>query len=169
MIFNQVKNLISLSELTFSLSLIYLGGAMHSLCNKFSMVLLVFLFAGTMAIAQPGSGNLIVINNAELSLSGEGSFAEFDSLNSLYNKNVLAKNELIISYKTYSHWYGHNNRDFITMTEVKSWEDVIAVNQRNTELFEEHWATEAERKAFNDASNKYFTGKHSDEIYQVWD
>ena len=133
------------------------------------MVLLVFLFAGTMAIAQPGSGNLIVINNAELSLSGEGSFAEFDSLNSLYNKNVLAKNELIISYKTYSHWYGHNNRDFITMTEVKSWEDVIAVNQRNTELFEEAWATETERKAYNDATNKYFTGKHSDEIYQVRD
>lgn len=143
---------------------------MHSLCNKFSMVLLfVLLFAGTLAIAQPSGGNLIVINNTELSLTAEGSLAEFDSLNSLYNKNVLAKNELIISYKTYSHWFGHNNRDFITMTEVKSWEDVIAVNQRNTELFEEAWATEAERKAFNDASNKYFTGKHSDEIYQVWD
>ncbi len=143
---------------------------MHSLCNKFLMVLFfALLFAGTMAIAQPAGGNLIVINNAELSLYSEGSIAEFDSLNSLYNKNVLAKNELIISYKTYSHWFGHNNRDFITMTEVKSWEDVIAVNQRNTELFEEAWATEAERKAFNDASNKYFTGKHSDEIYQVWD
>ena len=143
---------------------------MQSLCNKFSMVLLfVLLFAGTMAIAQPAGGNVIVINNAELSLTNEGSIAEFDSLNSLYNKNVLAKNELIISYKTYSHWYGHNNRDFITMVEVKSWEDVIAINQRNTELFEEAWATEAERKAYNDATNKYFTGKHSDEIYQVRD
>ena len=143
---------------------------MYSLCYKFSLVLLfVLLFAGTMAIARPSGGNVIVINNAELSLIDEGSIAEFDSLNSLYNKNVLAKNELIISYKTYSHWYGHNNRDFITMVEVKSWEDVIAINQRNTELFEEAWATEAERKAFNDANNKYFTGKHSDEIYQVWD
>ncbi len=142
---------------------------MHSLCNKFSMVLLVFLFAGTMAIAQPGSGNLIVINNAELSLSGEGSFAEFDSLNSLYNKNVLAKNELIISYKTYQHWYGHNNREFITMTEVKSWEDVIALNQRNTELFEEDCTTTEDRDKYNDAVSKYFTGAHSDEIYQVWD
>jgi hypothetical protein len=55
------------------------------------------------------------------------------------------------------------------MIEVKSWEDVIAANQHNTELFEEAWATEAERKAFNDAYNKYFTGAHSDEIYQVLD
>ena len=139
---------------------------MHSLCKTFIIFL---LFAGAMAIAQPSGGNAIVINNAELSLSNEGSFAEFDSLNSLYNKNVLAKNELIISYKTYSHWFGYNNRDFITMSEVKSWEDVIAANQRNTKLFEEAWATEAERKAFNDAYNKYFTGAHSDEIYQVWD
>ena len=142
---------------------------MHSLCKKCPMVLLVFLFTGTMAIAQPAGGNVIVINNAELSLSGEGTNAEFDSLNSLYNKNVLAKNELIISHKTYTHWWGHNNRDFITMIEVKSWEDVIAANQRNTELFEEAWTTEAERKAFNDAYSKYFTGAHSDEIYQVLD
>ena len=55
------------------------------------------------------------------------------------------------------------------MLEVKSWEDVIATNQRNTELFEDAWATEDERKAFNDAYNKYFTGAHSDEIYQVLD
>ena len=142
---------------------------MHSLCKTVSMVLLVFLFTGVMAIAQPSGGNIIVINNAEASLITDGSFAEFDSLNSLYNKNVLAKNELIITYRTYGHWFGHNNRDFITMTEVKSWEDVIAANQRNTELFEEAWATEAERKAFNDAYNKYFTGQHSDEIYQAWD
>jgi hypothetical protein len=139
---------------------------MHSLCKIFSIVLLL---AGAMAIAQPSGGNVIVINNAETSLGQGGFFSEFDSLNSLYNKNVLAKNELIITYRTYSHWFGHNNREFITMTEVKSWEDVIAANQRNTELFEEAWATEAERKAFNDAYNKFFTGAHSDEIYQAWD
>jgi hypothetical protein len=55
------------------------------------------------------------------------------------------------------------------MSEVKRWEDVIAAGQRNTELFEEAWTTEAERKAFNDAYSKYFTGAHSDEIYQVLD
>jgi hypothetical protein len=139
---------------------------MHSICKTF---LIVLLFAGAMAIAQPSGGNAIIYSNAELSLNGEGSFAEFDSLNSLYNKNVFAKNNLLVSYKTFSHWWGHNNRDFITLLEVKTWEDVIAANQRNVELFEEAWPTEAERKAFNDAYNKYFTGAHSDEIYQVWD
>jgi len=142
---------------------------MHSLFKTVSMVLLVFLFAGATAIAQPSGGYIIIINNAELSLSGEGSLSEFDSLNSLYNKNVLAKNELIITYRTYSHYYGHDNREFITMIETDGWEKVIYVNERNTELFEEFWSTPKARDEFNEAYNRYFTGKHSDEIYQVWD
>jgi hypothetical protein len=30
----------------------------------------------------------------------------------------------------------------------------------------EHWDTKEKREAYNDAYNKYFTGQHSDEIYQ---
>jgi len=36
----------------------------------------------------------------------------------------------------------------------------------SNELFEKAWPTEEARKEYNDANNKYFTGKHSDEIYQ---
>jgi hypothetical protein len=139
---------------------------MHVMCK---ILLIVFLFTGAIAIAQPAASTVIVLNNAELSLTGEGSIAEFDSLNSLYNKNVYAKNELILYYKTFSHWYGHNNRDFITIVEVKNWGDIIKANQRNAELFEAAWPNPAARDAFNTAYNKYFTGAHSDEIYQVWD
>ena len=130
------------------------------------MVFTIFLLCGTALLAQPAQGNVVVINNAELSLSGDGSIAEFDSLTHLYNTRVLEKNELIISYKVVRHWWGNNNRDFITIYEVKGWEDVIAANQRNGELFEEAWSTEEARKEYNDAYNKYFTGEHSDEIYQ---
>jgi len=142
---------------------------MHSLLKKLSLVLFVFLFAGAIAIAQPSDGYTIIITNAELSLTEEGSMAEFDSLNSLYNKNVFAKNEMIISYKTYSHWYGSDNTHFITMIETDGWEKVQFVNERNVELFEAFWSTPKARDEFNTAYNKYFTGKHSDEIYQVWD
>ncbi len=62
--------------------------------------------------------------------------------------------------------WGHNNRDFVVMYEVKDWADVIKANEMNDELFEKAWPTKEERKAFNAAWFKYFTGKHSDEIYQ---
>jgi hypothetical protein len=50
--------------------------------------------------------------------------------------------------------------------EVKKWADIEKANDMNDELFEKAWKTKEERKDFNDAWNKYFTGKHSDEIYQ---
>jgi len=38
--------------------------------------------------------------------------------------------------------------------------------QKNNELFEAAWPTKEAREKFNKAYNKYFTGKHSDEIYR---
>ena len=139
---------------------------MYRIGKNLSILVFFFLLvSSTLMFAQP-SGNVVVMNNAELSLSNEGSIAEFDSLTQLYNTNVLDKNELILSYKVVRHWWGNNNRDFITIWEVKSWEDVPAANQRSNELFMEAWSTKESRKDYNDAYNKYFTGEHSDEIYQ---
>ena len=139
---------------------------MYRIGKNLSIFVFFFLLvSSTLMFAQP-TGNVVVMNNAELSLSNEGSIAEFDSLTQLYNTNVLDKNELILSYKVVRHWWGNNNRDFITIWEVKSWEDVPAANQRSNELFMEAWSTKESRKDYNDAYNKYFTGEHSDEIYQ---
>ena len=51
------------------------------------------------------------------------------------------------------------------MMEVKSWADIEKANDKINELFMKAWPTQQDRKKFNDAYNKYFTGKHSDEIY----
>jgi len=139
---------------------------MYRIGKNLSILVFFFLLvSSTLMFAQP-AGNVVVMNNAELSLSNEGSIAEFDSLTQLYNTNVFDKNELILSYKVVRHWWGNNNRDFVTIYEVKSWEDIPAANQRNNELFMEAWSTKESRKEYNDAYNKYFTGEHSDEIYQ---
>jgi hypothetical protein len=129
------------------------------------LTITILLFGCAIVLAQPVQGNVVVVNNAELSLSGDGSVSEFDSLTVEYNKWCMDKNEFVISYKVVRHWWGNNNRDFVTIVEVKSWEDVLKFNARSVELFEEHWNTPESRKAFNDAYNNYFTGMHSDEIY----
>lgn len=126
----------------------------------------ISFFCCAIAFAQPAQGNVVVVNNAELSFSGDGSVATFDSLTAEYNKWCMDKNEYVISYKVVRHWWGHNNRDFISIVEVKNWEDVLNFNTRANELFEEHWNTPESRKAFNDLYNSYFTGQHSDEIYR---
>ena len=141
----------------------------HSYLRIQILVFSISFFCCAIVFAQPAQGNVVVVNNAELSLSGDGSVSEFDSLTTEYNKWCMDKNEFVISYKVVRHWWGNNNRDFLSIVEVKSWEDVLKFNARSVELFEEHWDTPESRKAFNDAYNSYFTGEHSDEIYQEVD
>ena len=137
----------------------------HSYFRIQVLVFTISFFCCAIVFAQPAQGNVVVVNNAELSLSGDGSVSEFDSLTTEYNKWCMDKNEFVISYKVVRHWWGNNNRDFLSIVEVKSWEDVLKFNARSVELFEEHWDTPESRKAFNDVYNNYFTGMHSDEIY----
>lgn len=135
--------------------------------KAYSVLLFFFLMVSSSAVfAQPAQGNVVVMNNQELRLSDTGSISEFDSLTAEYNKWCMDNNEYVLSYKVVRHWWGHNNRDFVTIVEVKGWDEVIKFNQKADELFRAHWDTPAKRKAFNEAYNKYFTGSHSDEIYR---
>ncbi len=126
----------------------------------------IMISAAGNAVSQDYQGNVFVVTTMERAFPEDGTMAEFDSLNQLYTDKVIKKNNLILSSKALRHWWGHNNRDYVMIYEVASWDDVIKANQMNEELFEKAWATEEARKEFNDAYNKYFTGKHSDEIYQ---
>ena len=132
--------------------------------NLILLAVFVLCLSGTI-LAQDMEGNIVVVTTMETKSNPDGSIAEFDSLNQLFTDKVIKKNELMLSAKTLNHMWGHNNRDFLVMYEVKNWEDIPKANQKNDELFEAAWKTKEERKAFNKAWNAYFTGKHSDEIY----
>lgn len=136
--------------------------------SLFSVLFLcvVFLSMNSSLMAQTAQGNVFVVTNFERAFTNDGSTRELDSLAALYmDKCFGSANEYVVSYKVLRHWWGHDNRDFIQVVEVKSWDDVTNANQRSGELFEKAWPTGKAQDAFNDAYNKYFTGKHSDEIY----
>ena len=133
----------------------------------FALLVLFTVFASfnTSVMAQANQGNIFVVTTFERAFPTNGSQRELDSLTALYSENCFAKNEYIVSYKVVRHFWGHDNRDFLQMIEVKTWEDIEKANDKTNELFMSAWTTSADRKKFNDAYNKYFTGKHSDEIY----
>jgi len=133
----------------------------------FALLVLFTVFASfnTSVMAQANQGNIFVVTTFERAFPTNGSQRELDSLTALYSENCFAKNEYIVSYKVIRHFWGHDNRDFLQMIEVKTWEDIEKANDKTNELFMKAWPTSADRKKFNDANGKYFTGKHSDEIY----
>jgi hypothetical protein len=133
----------------------------------FLFVFIAFISMNSSALAQAAQGNVVVMTNFERAFPDEGSANELDSLATLYiDKCYGSDNQYVVSSRAVRHWWGHNNRDFIQIMEVKTWEDVIKAEQRANELFEKAWSTKEARENFNKAYSKYFTGKHSDEIYR---
>jgi hypothetical protein len=131
-----------------------------------SFLMLLLFSSGSYTIAQPSGGNAVVIQNSEGALPENGSVAEFDSLTQLFKTQVWDKNPYVVSHMIIRHWWGNNNRDVIDIAVIKTWEDIPKAMEKNNELFMEAWSTKEARDAFNKAYDKYFTGKHSDEIYQ---
>ncbi len=137
--------------------------------NLFAILFMfvVFISMNNTVMAQEAQGNVFVMTNFERAFPDEGSARELDSLATLYmDKLYGSDNEYVVSHKAVRHWWGHNNRDFIGIIEVKSWDDITKAEQKANELFEKAWPTKEARDEFNKAYNKYFTGKHSDEIYR---
>ena len=132
-------------------------------------VFFLFLFGLTMTkttFAQEAQGNVFIMTNFERAFPDDGSERELDSLSTLYTGKVFGSdNEYVVSCKVVRHWWGYDNRDFIQIVEVKSWDDIIKANEKSNELFMKAWPTKADRDKFNKTYGKYFTGKHSDEIY----
>jgi len=139
---------------------------MKSLMSVF-FLLLSGLVMTKPALAQEARGNIFVMTNFERAFPEDGTARELDSLATLNaDKLYGSDNEYVVSQKILRHWWGHNNADFIGIIEVKSWNDIIKANEKANELFEKAWQTKEARDTFNRAYNKYFTGKHSDEIYR---
>ncbi len=141
---------------------------MRTLTHVIFISILLFCFSNTIFAQNQDEprGDILVVTTAELAVFDDGSTAEFDSLNQLYTDKVLKKNEHILWSRNAGHLWGHNSSDYVIMYAVKTFADVTKANERNNELFEKAWPTEEARKKYNDAVNKYFTGQHSDEIYQ---
>jgi hypothetical protein len=136
---------------------------------RLCFLLVLFFTANPNVFAQSEQGNAVIITNYERAFPENASMAEFDSLTHEYDVKVWDKNPFVVSHKTVRHWWGHDNRDVIDITEVKSWEDIPKAMAKNVELFRAAWSTKEARASFNKAYSKYFTGKHSDEIYQAVD
>lgn len=137
---------------------------------KYSIILSflsILFFAGANEIlGQSRDGNAFIVTTFERTFPENGSQNELDSLQQIMMDASYKSNPYVVSYKTMTHWWGHDNRDFIQIIEVKSWDDVTKAYDKANELIMKAMPSKADRDKFSKAYNKYFTGKHSDEIYR---
>lgn len=138
---------------------------MKQLLSIAALFTFVLIFTGNTQ-AQEAQGHVFVITSLERSFPENGSARELDSLTQISMDNAYKNNPYVVSYKIVRHWWGHDNRDFVRIIELKSWDDVEKAFEEVGNQFRKAMPDKADREAFGKAYGKYFTGKHSDEIYQ---
>lgn len=96
----------------------------------------------------------------------DGTNKEFAELEKQFFDAVTSKNDLVKAYYPSRHAWGADNTQFNEVYVVDSLADLENALNKNRDLFKAAWGDEAKRKAYNDKSDKYFNGKHSDYIYK---
>lgn len=126
----------------------------------------IFMYAASSA--QPGTENYTTVNVQMLKTKWpeKGTIKERDSLVSIYNDNVIRKNEFVLSHSEYSHWFTANNKDYMVVEEYKDFDSMKKSFDLNTELEKKAWPDEKKRKEFMDAMNAYFEDWHGDALYR---
>jgi len=124
----------------------------------------IALLSNRVAFAQDEEGSVFVITTNKMVIPDGGSGAERDSLLSLWYKNVTKKNKKILSQRELRHSWGSDVRDWVTITEYRSFGDIDEASKLNVKLEKKYWPNEQERRTFSMQLRKYFP-MHSDEIY----
>lgn len=110
----------------------------------------------------PDQNMIMYVRTSELSDASRKNFIkDFTEGTEIYRQN-----EYIKAFYPNRHLYGKNSNDLIEAFMYASMEDMEKAAKRNGEIFESLYATEEERKSMSERMSAYFTGKHSDAIYQ---
>jgi len=139
-----------------------------SVLIPFLIIIFLIPFA---TYAQDDDGYNTVLMVKQIFNYNEGNtVAEFDSISTIWDENIVKNNKYIVSQMTLGHYYGSNSSEFIVITEYNgSGLDIIEkAGDETTRLYKE-WMPESEdRKELNGLFSKYFTIWHSDEILTMF-
>lgn len=114
---------------------------------------------------QKDTSRVIYIQKVYKAFPEDGSMEEYMALNSEYFEKVTHKNPHLYAFYPLAHAWGADNTEELHIYVLESMEDLIGLNRAWDALEEAAWPDEAERKAFFEKYDRYFTGRHGDYIY----
>lgn len=139
--------------------------------KNFSFGIFVFLFLfTTKAIGQQTQNTefkpvFLTVTTLHRSSDPNIDFSDWKKTEQEYYDKVTAKNDLILGSGYYFHYFTPDDSEILAVSVFNSWEDIEKANEVTAKLVEQGWPDEANRKAFFDKQNSYYSPVHSDEIY----
>ena len=135
---------------------------MRKIILLFSIITLIASSTINSVMAQEDDLIFVHVTKLKAIMPEDDSFAERDSLLIIYHNNVVAKNDLILSHRQYSHYFTDDSQDYAVVEEFESfasWQEAV---KKSGELEEAAWPDEAEREAFMESMDRYYKDWHGD-------
>jgi len=107
----------------------------------------------------------LVVTTVHRSSDPDVDFSDWKETEKEYFDKVTMKNDLILGYGVYMHYFTPDDSEIKLVTVYKNWEDINNASEVTNKLVEEGWPDEEARKAFFEKQNSYYSSHHSDEIY----
>jgi len=93
-------------------------------------------------------------------------YENWKSVEQEYFDNVTSKNDLILSHEVLVNYFSPKFSEIKVINVIRSWDDIMQVNELREELISKAWPDEDKRKVFFEKQNSFYSSYHSDEIYQ---
>lgn len=137
--------------------------------NKISLVfsfMVLFLWS-TIVFSQHKKENLESLYVTVMTLHGaEGAdYDEWLKVEKEYFDKVTSKIDIMLNHEVLVRYYSNDLSEIKVINVFKTWNDIEYVNEVREELIQKAWPNEAEREAFFQKQNSFYTNYHSDEIY----
>jgi len=139
---------------------------MKSKLSSIISVIILFLFLSTIN-GQHKKDNLESMYVTIITLHGvEGAdFDEWLKVEKEYFDKVTSKIDIIVGHDVLVRYFSNGLHEIKVINVFKTWSDIEYVNEIREEFIQKAWPNEADRKAFFQKQNSFYTNYHSDEIY----
>jgi hypothetical protein len=135
--------------------------------KKLSAVLALSVICMSLKAQEMQNSKPLLVHTVYLNTTHENRMMNVDSILQIMKKYVLEPNQYYTSTKIAGHWYGHDSREVLIITECKSWDDVTRAEARQDEIITQLMKDKNMQPAGIMWESLIFPEHHSDEIYRV--
>jgi hypothetical protein len=127
-----------------------------------AIVFILFAHANAQGTSQPGK--ICMVFTGYLNFTADNMNTNIDSLIKIYKENFYDKNPFFLNTRIIRHYYGHDSREVLIISELKDWDDIPKASAKGQELMSKMPNRD---KFWSQISQLITPEHHSDEIYYV--
>lgn len=138
----------------------------QDLLSKLGIALLLIFMISALQAQSEVSVKPFVRHTMYITGTGDRG-TNLDSFLLVMKQKVMDPNPYYVSTKILRHWWGHDSREVILISELKNWGDIMKASERQREILQQLEQKPGGEEFFKIMNSYFSPEQHSDEIYRI--